>query len=67
MRPFGYRRILRASATTILLAVPVVKADQVTVDLGIPPPCARMSGITACIAAIGPGTLRWEAEGDSLK
>jgi hypothetical protein len=34
MRPFGYRRILRAAATTILLAVPVVQADQVTVDLG---------------------------------
>jgi hypothetical protein len=34
MRPFGYRRILRAAATTILLAVPAVKANQVTVDLG---------------------------------
>jgi MYXO-CTERM domain-containing protein len=34
MRPIGYRRILRAAATTILLAVPAVKAGQVTVDLG---------------------------------
>lgn len=34
MRPIGYRRILRAAATTVLLAVPAVKAAQVTVDLG---------------------------------
>jgi hypothetical protein len=46
MRPFGYRRILRAAATTILLAVPVVKADQVTVDLGT---VAYSIGISASI------------------
>jgi hypothetical protein len=46
MRPFGYRRILRAAATTILLAVPVVKADQVTVDLGT---VAYTIGISASI------------------
>lgn len=34
MRPFGYRRILRAAATTILLAVPAARAGQVTADLG---------------------------------
>src|SRR5260370_38591206 len=26
----------------------------------LPPPCARISGITACIATIGPNTLRWK-------
>ena len=46
MRPFGYRRILRAAATTILLAVPAVRADQVTVDLGI---VAYSIGINASI------------------
>jgi hypothetical protein len=34
MRPIGYRRILRAATTTILLAVPAARAGQVTVDLG---------------------------------
>src|SRR5580658_1186750 len=46
MRPIGYRRILRAAATTILLAVPTVKADQVTVDLGT---VAYTIGISASI------------------
>src|SRR5580700_4572922 len=37
---------------TVMNAVPELMFTM------LPPPCARISGITACIATIGPNTLR---------
>jgi len=48
------RRRVNAVLRTVMNAVP-----ELTFTM-LPLPCARISGITDCIATIGPSTLRWK-------